>query len=137
MKTFQQYLEHQNENILFKDLGIGYVYHKGEIDSADHIDPFRIALKQNKKGRNYGGFYVGSLDHAEKYFGGILLKIEISPNARVLVMKNAGSTDRLSVDTLKSYAENGVDIIWGKDIRGLEQGLILNTKVITSIYPNP
>lgn len=137
MKTFQQYLEQKSEIILFKDLGLKSLYHKGELNTADQIDPFRIASKQNKKGRSYGGFYVGSLDHAKTYPGSMLLKIEIDPNAKVLEMKNLGSTDRLDISVLKSYANEGIDMIWGKDIRGLEQGLILNTKVITAIHPSP
>lgn len=117
----------EKRTVPFSSLGIKEVYHTGDISSLDQIDPFKIASKQNKKGREYGGFYVGPLDHADQYPGSHLSRIEIDPKANVLV---GGMIDRVSVSELKAYLSQGIDMLWGKDIRGLEQGIIINKSAI-------
>jgi hypothetical protein len=131
LKTFFEFLSEQfDQNIVpFSQLGIGSVYHKGDANSIDQIDPFRLARKQNKKGRSYGGFYVGPLVHANTYPGNYLMKIDINPNARVLV---SDVVDRLDVRDLSNHMNNGVDMMWGKDIRGFDQGVIINKRAITN-----
>jgi hypothetical protein len=129
MKSFNEWMNEQN-TIPFSKLGINKVYHKGSVSSPEQIDPFRLAIKQNKKGRSYGGFYVGDLKHAQMYPGENLLEISINPNAKVLL---AGMVDRMQISDLKNYANQGIDMIWGNDIRGEKQGLVLNKNAILSI----
>jgi hypothetical protein len=134
MKSFKDYLREQSEELItFAQLGIGDMYHRGSISSIEEVDPFRIASKQNKRGRSYGGFYVGSLDHAKMYPGNFLLKLKIDPSAKVLMVSGVGKTDRLDIDSLRLHMDKGVDIIWGKDIRGFEQGVIINKNIIKGV----
>ena len=134
MKSFKEYLREQSEDVItFDQLGIGDIYHRGSISSLDEIDPFRIASKQSKRGRNYGGFYVGSLDHAKMYPGNFLLKLKIDPSAKVLTVSGVGKTDRLDISSLRLHMDQGIDIIWGEDIRGFEQGIIINKNIIKGV----
>jgi hypothetical protein len=129
MKNFYEWLESTN-TVPFSSLGINDLYHKGNIDNIEQINPFRLSGKQQKKGRNYAGFYVGPIEHASLYDGN-LYKIIIDPKAKVLIKK--GNTDRVSLEELKRYYAMGIDMIWGKDIRGLYQGIIINKNSIIRI----
>lgn len=117
----------------FSSLGINDLYHKGNIDNIEQINPFRLSSKQQKKGRNYAGFYVGPIEHASLYDGN-LYKIIIDPKAKVLIKTgDLGGTDRASLEELKRYYGLGIDMLWGKDIRGFYQGIIINKNSIFAI----
>lgn len=130
MKSFLEFMQDQQSIVPFRRLGISPVYHRGGAESLGAVDPFRPSTKQRKRGSDYAGFYVGPLDHVEQYPGENTLKLDIDPDARVLLVPAAGATDRLDVKYLRSQLENGVDMIWGKDIRGLDQGIVVNKAVI-------
>lgn len=104
--------------------GLTEVVHYGDLpEGLASIDPLRPAQKQQKKGRNYGGFYVGPESHASLY-PGTRYGFDIAPNARVFRVNQV--IDRIPVETLQTLRDQGVDIIYGKDIRGKEQGVVLN-----------
>lgn len=125
-----------NRNLVF--------YHGGLEENFDfnNLDPFRLAQKQNKKGKNYAGFYMyselnkdGAVHYAKQQNDldntnnkGIY-KIEIDPNARVLELEQ-GSILRLTQEELEYYQSLGYDLIAGKNYLGKTEYVLLNKDAI-------
>lgn len=95
------------------------------------INPLRIATKQSKPNKQYGGFYIGPLDHA-KLYGGIGYKINLKPNTTVLYNPEQ-IIDRITINQIQDYQNQNIDVLWGKDVRGKPQGIITNKNAIQNI----
>lgn len=106
-----------------------------EQEFFNNIDPTRLATKQFKPGREYGGFYVGPLDHA-KLYGGTGFKITLKPNANVLYNPEQ-TIDRVSIKQIQNLQQQNIDVLWGKDIRGKQQGIITNKNAIQNVTRLP
>lgn len=92
--------------------------------------------KQNKKDKVYGGFYTthsNDITQAQKYATptGSIYKININPTAKIITKD--GDITRLSQNTINQYLSDGYDIVTGKDPRGYNEYVIINTNIIQNI----
>lgn len=97
------------------------------------LDVLRLGSKQAKKGRDYAGFYMyDSFNQpgAFRYGGGEAHGIKIADNAKIF---NADfNTERLSVDELIGYQNQGYDLIKGRNVFGEPEYILLNRDAIKS-----
>jgi hypothetical protein len=101
--------------------------------SLDNVDTDRLATKQNKKGRTYGGFYgTTNVDEAKGYAGenGHVHEIKIKDGSKTL--ETDRDVTRLSQEDRDAYRKQGVDVLIGKDPRGRTEHVILNKSAIES-----
>ncbi|HQB07347.1 MAG TPA: hypothetical protein PK712_05785, partial [Rectinema sp.] len=100
------------------------------------LDVMRVAQKQNKKGKNYAGFYLyeesqkaGAEEYARQS-GASLHRFDVKPDAKVLEL---GNIERIKVEQLQEYASQGYDLLKGKDVRGRVEYILLNKDAITNV----
>lgn len=121
------------------------IFYHGGVDSnfnIDRIDPFRLASKQNKRGRTNAGFYMygeSDLEGAKRYANmqqtpkGVA-KISIDNSANILDYD--GSITRIPQETLKNLQEQGYDVLRGKptfETLNKVEYVLLNKDKINSI----
>lgn len=112
-------------------------YHGGLDDatSLKNLDLFKTAVKQNKKGRDYSGFYMYDESQklgAQKYANsttGNLHEIKISRFSKTKTLPNI---ERLSKTDLQKYTDEGYDMIKGTDVRGRTEYVLLNKNKVKS-----
>jgi len=115
------------------------LYHGGLDDAVktiDDVDLMRTAQKQNKKGRDYSGFYMydesqkaGAVTYAEQSSGN-LHSINIKGDAKI---KELGNIERMTKVDLQKYADEGYDVLKGTDIRGRTEYVLLNKKAVKEL----
>lgn len=97
------------------------------------LDVLRLGSKQAKRGRDYAGFYMyDSFNQpgAFRYGGGEAHGIKIADDAKIF---NADfNTERLSVDELTGYQNQGYDLIKGRNVFGEPEYILLNRDAIKS-----
>lgn len=104
--------------------------------NIDELDVMRLASKQQKKGRQYAGFYMydetqkGGAETYSKQTGQGLHRFDISKSANILEL---GNIERVSKDKLLEYQSQGVDILKGVDVRGRVEYILLNKDVIINV----
>ena len=125
-KEVPKQLPGSNNNVTF--------YHGGLDPNAtlDDIDLFKLAARQQKKGRDYAGFYMspdiekGSFAlgyHLNNPSSG-LHKIELPSNSKAY--EYSGSMERIKKSELEKLKEQGYDYIKGKNIFGQPEFVLLN-----------
>lgn len=125
-----------NRNINKTTLGLpkDYTfYHGGLSENFDfsNLDVLRPAMRQQKRGRNYAGFYMydqANKTNAFKYGDGYAHGINLKSDAKVAEYPDI--TDRLSQETLQEYIDKGYDVLKGKDVRGRTEYILLNKNAI-------
>lgn len=118
-------------------------YHGGlgdEIKTIDDIDLFRTAIKQNKKGRDYSGFYLydavqkeGAATYA-KQTGRNLHEFDIAKNSKI---KELSNIERVTKEDLQKYIDEGYDMITGIDVRGRKEYILLNKEKVKNMKSIP
>jgi hypothetical protein len=130
-------------NALTRKLALGggeSLYHGGLGAKAtiQDIDPFRVATKQFKRGREYGGFYMGDEGVAGKYAqqGAMpsVHRIDLMPNARVADLESGRLIDRIKVDELKELSKQA-DVLRGYGIgaKPEQQYILLNKDAVRGV----
>jgi 8-oxo-dGTP pyrophosphatase MutT (NUDIX family) len=115
------------------------LYHGGlpETATLSDIDLNRLGSQQNKRGRDYGGFYLvddSSLSWALNYAktrNGVLHGFLLKPSARVLDLGDK-VIDRLTAQERADHAKD-YDIIKGKDLLKRAQYVLLNKDAIGGV----
>jgi hypothetical protein len=112
-------------------------YHGGLPPEAtlSDIDVFRLSGRQQKKGRDYAGFYmspdIGDDSFALKYHkaneGSGLHKITLPIDSKVY--EYPSSMERISQTELKDLYEKGYDYISGKNLFGKPEYVLLNKDI--------
>jgi len=112
-------------------------YHGGLPSEAtlSDIDVFRLSGRQQKKGRDYAGFYmspdIGDDSFALKYHkaneGSGLHKITLPIDSKVY--EYPSSMERISQTELKDLYEKGYDYISGKNLFGKPEYVLLNKDI--------
>jgi hypothetical protein len=105
--------------------------------TIDDIDLDRQGSQQNKRGRDYGGFYANDEQNraqAENYAaqrGGVLHQFDLKPDARIgdLGEKNI---ERLTKAQRDEYAKQ-FDVIKGKNTFGKTEHVLLNKDSVASV----
>ena len=113
-------------------------YHGGLNEDFDinNLDITRPAQKQQKKGRNYAGFYMydeSQKSGAETYSdqtGKALHRFDIDANANILEL---GNIERLTQEQILQYKEQGYDLLKGTDVRGRTEYVLLNKDVVKNV----
>lgn len=114
-------------------------YYHGGLDkdfSLDKLDVFRTSVKQQKKGRDYSGFYLydeSNLNWAMKYGPDInksLHRFDIEINTKILKL---GNIERMKKEKLMEYLNSGYDLIEGIDVRGLHEYILLNKSIVKNV----
>ncbi|MDR2191976.1 MAG: hypothetical protein LBO62_03770, partial [Endomicrobium sp.] len=135
--------EGQNENIKTKTF-----YHGGldESFNLESLDVFRKAQKQQKRGRNYAGFYLfdadGGRQSAQRYAlqageGKGIGVFEINADAKILELTENGAIERITKEKLEELSKQ-YDMIKGANILGKTEYVLLNKKVIQNYsYEKP
>ena len=97
------------------------------------LNVLRLASKQAKRGKDYAGFYMYDSSNQPGAFGygmGEAHGIKIADNAKVF---NANfNTERLSVNELMNYQNQGYDLIKGQNVFGEPEYILLNKDAIES-----
>ncbi len=113
-------------------------YHGGlsEDFNINDLDVNRLAEKQQKRGRNYAGFYLydeTQKSGAETYSnqtGKGLHRFDIREDANILEL---GNIERVTKEQLEEYRKQGYDLIKGKDVRGRTEYVLLNKDVVVNV----
>ena len=104
--------------------------------NIETLDLYRRSEKQNKKNRNYVGFYLydeTQRSGAETYSqqtGRSLHRFDISANARILDLENI---ERVTESQLNEYRSKGYDLIRGVDVRGRTEYVLLNKDIVKGV----
>ncbi len=131
--------ESQFKKLILKEGSQKIFYHGGlPIDATiSDIDVLRSSTRQQKKGRNYAGFYmspdIDKNSFAVKYHqsnpGSGLHKIIMDNNSKGYEFK--GMIERISQDVLKDLISKGYDYISGKNVFGKPEFVLLNPRKAT------
>lgn len=111
-----------------------FFYHGGLADDFDMnlLDPFKLSSKQQIDGKDYAGFYMTEHPDVANYFaqqnGGALHQLRVNGDAVIKDYPN--SIERVEQGTLKRLANEGVDIIRGRNRLRNNEFILLNPKVI-------
>lgn len=113
-------------------------YHGGlsEDFTIEDLDVSRLAEKQQKKGRNYAGFYLydetqkaGAETYSQQTGKG-LHRFDINEDAKILEL---GNIERVTQEQLNEYRKRGYDLVKGTDVRGRVEYILLNKEVVKNV----
>jgi hypothetical protein len=130
--------ESQYKNIILNENGLTF-YHGGLDPNAtiSDIDVFKLSSKQQKKGREYAGFYMSpDMDEnsfAIQYYSSKpnsgLHKITLPEDSNVY--EYSGSIERIQKSELEDLYNNGYDYIAGTNLFGNPEFVLLNKNKAT------
>jgi hypothetical protein len=114
------------------------LYHGGlaENSTLKNIDVFRYAKKQQKPGREYGGFYMtadveSAANYARMNNSEFVGEFVIDPDAKILDLGDDGRVMRIKTKDLHKYLDEGYDLLTGTC---LEREYVLPNKEVVKEF---
>lgn len=135
VKKIKHLFNYKKGNIISEELLT--FYHGGLPTNAtlSDIDVFRLSSRQQKKGREYAGFYMSpdieddsfALNYHKSNEGSGLHKITLPIDARVY--EYPSSMERITKSELEDLYNKGYDYISGKNLFGQPEYVLLNKDI--------
>jgi hypothetical protein len=96
--------------------------------------------KQNKRGRDYGGFYTSAEDRiadAQRYAGpsGTVYKVDLTPDSVIEDITGKRDITRLPKEYIDELRARGVSVVTGKDVLGRQEHAIIDEAAIANFAP--